>query len=91
MYSGSGGKTDSVSSRWSRRPTPARRSPRSAASEEQLSTGTTPGLVRLSVGIEDVEDLKADLGAGFRAVKSALDAKALLAATYEGDRVLWKP
>ena len=38
--------------------------------EEQLSTGTTPGLVRLSVGIEGIEDLKADLGAGFRAVKS---------------------
>ena len=38
--------------------------------EEQLSTGTTPGLVRLSVGIEGIEDLKADLEAGFRAVKS---------------------
>jgi hypothetical protein len=29
--------------------------------------------------------------AWFRSVKSALDAKALLAAPYEGDRVLWKP
>jgi AAA domain len=29
--------------------------------------------------------------AWFRSVKSSLDAKALLAATYEGDRVLWKP
>ena len=38
--------------------------------EEQLSTGTTPGLVRLSVGIEGIEDLKADLEVGFRAVKS---------------------
>jgi hypothetical protein len=29
--------------------------------------------------------------AWFRGVKTALDAKALLAALYEGDRVLWKP
>ncbi|MEV3869856.1 bifunctional o-acetylhomoserine/o-acetylserine sulfhydrylase [Streptomyces sp. NPDC049906] len=40
--------------------------------EEQLAaTGTTPGLVRLSVGIENLADLKADLEAGFRAVKGA--------------------
>jgi O-acetylhomoserine (thiol)-lyase len=38
--------------------------------DEQLRTGTTPGLVRLSVGIEGIEDLKADLEAAFRAVKS---------------------
>jgi O-acetylhomoserine (thiol)-lyase len=31
----------------------------------------TPGLVRLSVGLEDVEDLIADLEAGFRAAKGA--------------------
>lgn len=37
---------------------------------EQLSTGVTPGLVRLSAGIEGIEDLKADLEAGFRAIKS---------------------
>ncbi|HEY4452979.1 MAG TPA: bifunctional o-acetylhomoserine/o-acetylserine sulfhydrylase [Pseudonocardiaceae bacterium] len=39
--------------------------------EEQLVTGVTPGLVRLSVGIEGIEDLKADLEAGFRAAKAA--------------------
>ncbi|MFI5761619.1 bifunctional o-acetylhomoserine/o-acetylserine sulfhydrylase [Streptomyces sp. NPDC051563] len=40
--------------------------------EEQLAaTGTTPGLVRLSVGIENLADLKADLEAGFRASKEA--------------------
>jgi O-acetylhomoserine (thiol)-lyase len=38
--------------------------------DEQAVTGVTPGLVRLSVGIEGVEDLKADLEAGFRAAKS---------------------
>ncbi|MFC0438949.1 bifunctional o-acetylhomoserine/o-acetylserine sulfhydrylase [Kutzneria buriramensis] len=40
--------------------------------EEQAVTGVTPGLVRLSVGLEGVEDLKADLDAGFRAAKAAL-------------------
>ncbi|MBP2477950.1 O-acetylhomoserine (thiol)-lyase [Crossiella equi] len=40
--------------------------------EEQAAAGVTPGLVRLSVGIEGVEDLKADLEAGFRAAKAAL-------------------
>ncbi|GAA4667033.1 MULTISPECIES: bifunctional o-acetylhomoserine/o-acetylserine sulfhydrylase [Amycolatopsis] len=40
--------------------------------EEQLSSGVTPGLVRLAVGIEGIEDLKADLEAGFRAAKAAL-------------------
>jgi O-acetylhomoserine (thiol)-lyase len=38
---------------------------------EQESSGVTPGLVRLAVGIENVEDLKADLEAGFTAAKSA--------------------
>jgi O-acetylhomoserine (thiol)-lyase len=40
--------------------------------EEQLAaTGTSPGLVRLSVGIEHIDDLKADLETGFRAAKGA--------------------
>jgi len=33
--------------------------------EQQLTTGVTPGLVRLSVGLEGVEDLIADLTSGF--------------------------
>jgi len=37
--------------------------------EQQLTTGVTPGLVRLSVGIESVDDLKADLEAGFAAAR----------------------
>ncbi|MDX8054689.1 bifunctional o-acetylhomoserine/o-acetylserine sulfhydrylase [Lentzea sp. BCCO 10_0798] len=40
--------------------------------EEQLVTGVSPGLVRLSVGLEGLEDLKADLEAGFTAAKSEL-------------------
>jgi O-acetylhomoserine (thiol)-lyase len=37
--------------------------------EQQLTTGVTPGLVRLSVGLEHIDDLIADLDAGFRAAK----------------------
>jgi O-acetylhomoserine (thiol)-lyase len=39
--------------------------------EEQLASGVSPGLVRLSVGLEGVEDLQADLDTGFRAAKGA--------------------
>ncbi len=35
--------------------------------EEQLASGVEPGLVRLSVGIESIEDIIADLEGGFRA------------------------
>lgn len=37
--------------------------------EEQLTTGVTPGLVRLAVGIEGVEDILADLEQGFAAAR----------------------
>ena len=36
---------------------------------EQLSAGVTPGLVRLSVGIENVKDIQADLEKAFTAAK----------------------
>jgi len=39
--------------------------------QEQLAAGVTPGLVRLSVGIEHIDDILADLEAGFRASKGA--------------------
>ncbi len=39
------------------------------SAEDQLTTGVTPGLIRLSVGLEGVEDLKADLEAGFAAAR----------------------
>ena len=42
--------------------------------EQQLTTGVTPGLVRLSVGIENVEDLKADLEAGLTAARAVAQA-----------------
>lgn len=37
--------------------------------DEQLTAGVTPGLVRLSVGIENIADIKADLEGGFAAAK----------------------
>ena len=39
--------------------------------QEQLDAGVTPGLVRLAVGIEHIDDILADLDAGFRAAKQA--------------------
>ena len=38
--------------------------------EEQLTAGVTPGLVRLSLGLENIADLKADLEVGFAAAKA---------------------
>ncbi|MEW5811398.1 MAG: bifunctional o-acetylhomoserine/o-acetylserine sulfhydrylase [Actinomycetota bacterium] len=37
--------------------------------EEQLATGVTPGLVRLAVGIEGIDDILADLERGFAAAQ----------------------
>ncbi|MFC6354872.1 bifunctional o-acetylhomoserine/o-acetylserine sulfhydrylase [Luethyella okanaganae] len=42
--------------------------------EQQLTAGVTPGLVRLSVGIENIDDLKADLEAGFAAARAVVEA-----------------
>jgi O-acetylhomoserine (thiol)-lyase len=39
--------------------------------EEQQTAGVTPGLVRLAVGLEGIDDILADLEAGFRAAKGA--------------------
>jgi len=37
------------------------------SAEEQLTTGVSPGLIRLSVGLESIDDIISDLEAGFRA------------------------
>ena len=37
--------------------------------QEQLTAGVTPGLVRLSVGIENIKDIQADLETAFAAAK----------------------
>jgi O-acetylhomoserine (thiol)-lyase len=38
--------------------------------EQQLTAGVTPGLVRLSVGLENIDDIKADLSAGLAAARA---------------------
>ncbi|MFN8080299.1 MAG: bifunctional o-acetylhomoserine/o-acetylserine sulfhydrylase [Kineosporiaceae bacterium] len=40
------------------------------SADEQVASGVTPGLVRLSVGIENIADILADLETGFRAAKA---------------------
>jgi len=47
---------------------PASMTHRGVAADEQLRQGITPGLVRLAVGCEDVEDLRADLEQAFAQV-----------------------
>ena len=37
------------------------------SAEEQLSTGVTPGYVRLSIGIEHIDDIIADLAQALEA------------------------
>ncbi|MEO8094635.1 MAG: PLP-dependent transferase, partial [Pseudolysinimonas sp.] len=44
--------------------------------EQQLTTGVTPGLVRLSVGLEHIDDLIADLEVGFAAARKVSAAAA---------------
>jgi O-acetylhomoserine (thiol)-lyase len=44
--------------------------------EQQLTTGVTPGLVRLSVGLENIDDITADLEAGFAAARKVSAANA---------------
>jgi O-acetylhomoserine (thiol)-lyase len=39
--------------------------------EQQLTSGVTPGLVRLSVGLENIDDIVADLETGFAAARAA--------------------
>ncbi|MBZ4488698.1 bifunctional o-acetylhomoserine/o-acetylserine sulfhydrylase [Microbacterium sp. cx-55] len=42
--------------------------------EQQLTAGVTPGLVRLSVGIENVDDLKADLEQALASARRSVEA-----------------
>ncbi len=42
--------------------------------EQQLTAGVTPGLVRLSVGLENIEDLKADLDQALAAARRVGEA-----------------
>ncbi|MBO0983979.1 bifunctional o-acetylhomoserine/o-acetylserine sulfhydrylase [Rathayibacter sp. SD072] len=42
--------------------------------EQQLTAGVTPGLVRLSVGLESIDDLRADLAQALRAARAVVEA-----------------
>ena len=44
--------------------------------EQQLTAGVTPGLIRLSIGLEQIDDIKADLERGFAAAKAVVAANA---------------
>ena len=55
---------------------PASTTHQQLSAEEQLSTGVTPGLVRLAVGLEGIDDILADLERGFAAAASSSGAAA---------------
>ncbi len=55
---------------------PASTTHQQLSAEEQLATGVTPGLVRLAVGLEGIDDILADLERGFAAAKSPAGADA---------------
>ena len=61
--------TSVTCARWSIHPASTTHSQLSP--EQQTVAGVTPGLVRLAVGIEHIDDILADLEAGFRAAKNA--------------------
>src|SRR3546814_662828 len=42
--------------------------------EQQLTAGVTPGLVRLSLGLENIDDLKADLAQALAAARRSVEA-----------------
>ncbi|MDV3130041.1 bifunctional o-acetylhomoserine/o-acetylserine sulfhydrylase [Mycobacterium sp. 21AC1] len=48
---------------------PASTTHQQLTAEEQLASGVTPGLVRLAVGIEGIDDILADLEQGFAAAR----------------------
>ena len=50
---------------------------------EQLAAGVEPGFVRLSVGVEGIDDILADLESGFAAVGARGDAAGDAASSAE--------
>jgi O-acetylhomoserine (thiol)-lyase len=51
---------------------PASSTHQQLSAEDQLATGVTPGYLRLSVGIEHIDDILADIG---QALDATADAK----------------
>jgi len=54
---------------------PASTTHQQLSASEQLTTGVTPGLVRLAVGLEGIDDILADLERGFAAAASPSGAR----------------
>ncbi len=54
---------------------PASTTHQQLSAEEQLTTGVTPGLVRLAVGLEGIDDILADLERGFSAAATVPGAR----------------
>jgi cystathionine beta-lyase/cystathionine gamma-synthase len=52
---------------------PASMTHKSIPDAQREAEGVTPGLVRLSVGCEDLDDIRADLAQALDAVRAALD------------------
>ena len=50
---------------------PPSTSHRQSSEADLLAAGITPGLLRVSVGLEDLEDLEADLAVGLEAAAAA--------------------
>ena len=50
---------------------PASTTHQQLSDEEQIATGVSKDLIRLSVGLEDIEDLKGDLNAVFESIKKS--------------------
>jgi O-acetylhomoserine (thiol)-lyase len=48
---------------------PASTTHQQLSDEEQIATGVSKDLIRLSVGLEDIEDLKTDLKIAFSSIK----------------------
>ena len=59
---------------------PASTTHQQLSAAEQLATGVTPGLVRLAVGLEGIDDILADLEHGFAAARSPGAAQLAVAA-----------
>ncbi len=61
---------------------PASTTHQQLSAEEQLSTGVTPGLIRLAVGIEGIDDILADLERGLSAARSVDTGDVLAVAAF---------
>ena len=48
---------------------PASTTHRQLTEEQQLASGVNPDLIRVSVGIEDIEDIKADFDQALKSIK----------------------